>query len=112
MQTVLVLGGSGYLGQFLVQSLTKHYKVDLCSAKHIGNLMLQGLYCELLLHRLASHTTALRRQALMVLNKPFGYAMLHTALNAAFVVTALCLHAGRCIVLDRSASASCMVLLL
>ncbi|KAL0051399.1 hypothetical protein WJX82_006672 [Trebouxia sp. C0006] len=27
MKTVLILGGSGYLGQFLVQSLTKHYKV-------------------------------------------------------------------------------------
>ncbi|KAA6429698.1 MAG: methionine adenosyltransferase 2 subunit beta-like [Trebouxia sp. A1-2] len=29
MKTVLILGGSGYLGQFLVQSLTKHYKLDL-----------------------------------------------------------------------------------
>lgn len=29
MKTVLVLGGSGYLGQFLVQSLTKSYRVSL-----------------------------------------------------------------------------------
>lgn len=29
MKTVLVLGGSGYLGQFLVQSLTKAYRVSL-----------------------------------------------------------------------------------
>ena len=28
MKTVLVLGGSGYLGQFLVQSLTKSYRVS------------------------------------------------------------------------------------
>ena len=27
MKTVLVLGGSGYLGQFLVQDLAKDYKV-------------------------------------------------------------------------------------
>lgn len=29
MKTVLVLGGSGYLGQFLVQSLTKSYRVRM-----------------------------------------------------------------------------------
>jgi len=32
MKTVLILGGSGYLGQFLVQSLTKHYKVYIISS--------------------------------------------------------------------------------
>ena len=29
MKTVLVLGGSGYLGQFLVQDLAKLHKVNI-----------------------------------------------------------------------------------
>ena len=36
MKTVLILGGSGYLGQFLVQSLTKHYKVYINQQSYLS----------------------------------------------------------------------------
>ena len=39
MKTVLVLGGSGYLGQFLVQSLTKSYRVSQLASLHHAVLL-------------------------------------------------------------------------
>ena len=46
MKTVLVLGGSGYLGQFLVQSLTKSYRVSLLARlQHAdGILMMNNMH--------------------------------------------------------------------
>ena len=53
MKTVLILGGSGYLGQFLVQDLGKEYKVG-CVTQHLvtghGVCMQQHLHVSGWLH--------------------------------------------------------------